>query len=475
MAWYRGKLAMFLLIFQAIFLVLFGVLVEYDPAADARTEHIEEEHGYQNPVDFYYAMFQDVHVMVFVGFGFLMTFLRKYSFSSVGFNFLAAFMIEWATLMRGFMELGHHHGKITVNIESMILADFTAATVLISFGALLGKISPLQLIIMAFIEVILAVVNEYIALEIFGAVDVGGSMVIHAFGAYFGLTVARVLATEKSRISSKEGSNYTSDLFSMIGTIFLWLFWPSFNSALAAEDARHRAVLNTYYSLAACCIVTFAFSSLFNKEGKMQMEHIQNATLAGGVAVGTTADLMIFPWGAVLLGSLAGFITTFGFHYVTPWMSKKLKIHDTCGVNNLHGMPGIVAALGGAVVASLADKDLYGRNLYVMFPALKPGGEGEMEDMVTGSPEKMMSGRSASGQAGYQLAALAVTLVIAIVGGLVTGFVLKLPFWNEPKEDDELFDDHQNWELPEEEERMINGNSPSKKPLTKHGEAEDKV
>ena len=63
-------------------------------------------------------MFQDVHVMIFVGFGFLMTFLRKYSWGSVGFNFLlAAFILEWATLMRGFLEMEEHHGKIVVNIQ----------------------------------------------------------------------------------------------------------------------------------------------------------------------------------------------------------------------------------------------------------------------------------------------------------------------------------------------------------------------
>ena len=40
-------------------------------------------------------------------------------------------------------------------------------------------------------------------------------------------------------------------------------------------------------------------------------------------------------------------------------MAKKLKIHDSCGVNNLHGMPAIIAGLGGAVAASLADEKLY--------------------------------------------------------------------------------------------------------------------
>lgn len=55
------------------------------------------------------------------------------------------------------------------------------------------------------------------------------------------------------------------------GTIFLWLYWPSFNSALAAGDAQHRAVLNTYYALAACCVVTFAISALVDDEGKLDM------------------------------------------------------------------------------------------------------------------------------------------------------------------------------------------------------------
>jgi uncharacterized membrane protein (DUF106 family) len=38
----------------------------------------------------YYPMFQDVHVMIFVGFGFLMTFLKKYGYSATGINMLIA-------------------------------------------------------------------------------------------------------------------------------------------------------------------------------------------------------------------------------------------------------------------------------------------------------------------------------------------------------------------------------------------------
>lgn len=52
--------------------------------------------------------------------------------------------------------------------NSLITADFTAAAVLISFGAVIGKTSPLQLIVMAMIEVVIFSVNEYIAVEKFG-------------------------------------------------------------------------------------------------------------------------------------------------------------------------------------------------------------------------------------------------------------------------------------------------------------------
>ena len=41
----------------------------------------------------YYPMLMDIHVMVFVGFGFLMVFLKTHCWSSVGFNYLIA---AWA-------------------------------------------------------------------------------------------------------------------------------------------------------------------------------------------------------------------------------------------------------------------------------------------------------------------------------------------------------------------------------------------
>lgn len=53
----------------------------------------------------------------------------------------------------------------------------------------------------------------------------------------------------------------------MIGTMFLWMFWPSFNSAPALDDAdvRHRTVINTILSMAGSCVAAFVFTFMFHK------------------------------------------------------------------------------------------------------------------------------------------------------------------------------------------------------------------
>lgn len=75
------------------------------------------------------------------------------------------------------------------------------------------------------------------------------------------------------------------------GTIFLWLFWPSFNSAELKGDEQHRAIINTLLSIAASCVVSFAVSAFVSKTSKFNMVHVQNSTLAGGVAIGTAAGM----------------------------------------------------------------------------------------------------------------------------------------------------------------------------------------
>ncbi|KAM7314084.1 hypothetical protein ISCGN_003869, partial [Ixodes scapularis] len=46
-----------------------------------------------------------------------------------------------------------------------------------------------------------------------------------------------------------------------------------------------------------------------------------------------------------------------------PFLSRRLRIHDTCGINNLHGMPGILAGIVSAVVAASATEEEYNYRL----------------------------------------------------------------------------------------------------------------
>lgn len=440
MTWFRGKLSLFLITVQGIFIVIFGVLVDFGSVNTSITRPPNDPPKY--------SMIQDVHVMIFIGFGFLMTFLKKYGFSSVSFNLLTASLgIQWAMIIRGLLHSFDSQTKtILIDYSSMMTGDFAVATCLISFGAVLGKTSPLQILVMMLLEIVFAQVNEYIGLDKLYAVDIGESMYLHTFGAYFGLAVARVLHKEDIEDNPKEGSVYNSDLFAMVGTVFLWIFWPSFNSAGAATaEAQQRAVLNTLLSLCACTTMVFTFSTLFDKKGKLDMVHIQNSTIAGGVAVGACADTLTAPWVSLLVGSLVGILSVAGFKYLSPLMSKYTKIHDTCGVHNLHGMPGVFAGIVAALVAYTVTDDTY-KNIPIdtFYPARNNATEN----------------RTGFQQGAYQIAALAVTIAFAFVSGIFTGLVLKLPIWNEPK-DDELYDDCQNWLLPEEEEKkeMMNGKS----------------
>lgn len=59
------------------------------------------------------------------------------------------------------------------------------------------------------------------------------------------------------------------------------------------------------------------------------MVHIQNATLAGGVAVGAIADMVIEPYGAMVIGTFAGIISVLGFQFLTPILNSSF-VHDTC-------------------------------------------------------------------------------------------------------------------------------------------------
>ena len=429
----------FLFFLQIASIILFGLFTDYSEQANGGL--IDDS---INTIDKYYPFFQDVHVMIFVGFGFLMTYLEKYNFNSIVYNFLiASLCIQYTILINGFFHCLFHdnYHKINLDIQSLITGDFGAGTVLISFGVLLGKTNLLEMVIILLLELLFYSINESIGVIKYQAVDMGGSMYVHTFGAYFGLAVSLMLTNSKKLKKSRFISNRQSDLFAMIGTLFLWMFWPSFNGALAVGNAQHRVVINTVLALTNSCISAVIFSKLLRKYHRLSMVDIQNASLAGGVAIGSSSDLVIGPYVSLIIGGVAGALSVIGYIYISPFLESRFGLHDTCGVHNLHGLPGILGGVSGIITSRLASENLYGDSISSIFPARGQG-------------------RNAEDQSLYQLYALLTTLGISIIGGLVTGKFINVLKLNE--DTDSYGRDEDEWE--KEDDMLEMGQTPT--PIT---------
>jgi ammonium transporter Rh len=101
--------------------------------------------------------------------------------------------------------------------------------------------------------------------------------------------------------------------------------------------------------MAASCVTACGIARILT--GKLDMEVVLNATLAGGVAIGAAADLITHPAYCMGVGAVSGIISALGFMILNPYL-QTLGFHDTCGVLNLHGMPGVFGALVSVVAVS---------------------------------------------------------------------------------------------------------------------------
>ena len=141
-------------------------------------------------------------MMLIGGFGFLMTFLKKHGFSSLGLTIMiVVFCTEWSILLWGFTHInaqsyyinlsmmGYIYNLYNIQVFTIFLLMFliyisifyraleaalTSAAVLITYGVVLGKLNPFQVLVMTLIESPLFVANAYLGYKVLGAIDVGG-------------------------------------------------------------------------------------------------------------------------------------------------------------------------------------------------------------------------------------------------------------------------------------------------------------
>ena len=330
-------------IVRLIFILLILILLTgVGHAADL--DHVVDVQKYNRAIH--------IMAMLLAGFGFLMVFLKKYGRSAVTATYLLVSVAIPLYILKDSLGILGSSGS---EIDSLILAEFAAASLLICAGAPLGRLKMGQYIFLGLLFIPCYAFNEWLLLHnglgliSSGAfIDTGGSIVIHAFGAIFGLGVIMTMTT-KAEIDLPIESDSTSDRFSLLGSMILWLFWPSFCAALVPPELVPHTAINVILALSGATLATYVAS--ISLRGKISAADIANAALAGGVAIGSTCDLASFP-AAFIVGILAGALSTFGFAVLQSKIEKLLKGVDTCGVMNLHGMPGL---LGGVAAIFIVD------------------------------------------------------------------------------------------------------------------------
>ena len=129
--WPQTKFVIIISIFQVLVAILFCIFVRYDASIDpkfAESHSSTEYDPYPCKLDiqiisneyycliflFPYSYFpffsnlgiMDIQVMLFVGFGFLMTFLPRFGYSAVCFTMIITVVcVEWCILVTGFINM----------------------------------------------------------------------------------------------------------------------------------------------------------------------------------------------------------------------------------------------------------------------------------------------------------------------------------------------------------------------------------
>jgi len=180
-----------------------------------------------------------------------------------------------------------------------------------------------------------------------GALDFAGGTVVHINAGIAGLIGCLIVG---KRIGyKKESLAPHSVTMTMIGASLLWVGWFGFNvgSNLEANGLSGLVFINTLLASAAA---TLAWSGAeWIIRGKPSMLGGASGAIAGLVAI-TPACGWAGPMGSILLGLVAGIAC---FVAVT-YLKSLLGYDDSLDAFGVHGVGGIIGALGTAVVASPA-------------------------------------------------------------------------------------------------------------------------
>lgn len=180
-----------------------------------------------------------------------------------------------------------------------------------------------------------------------GALDFAGGTVVHINAGIAGLVGCLLVG---KRIGfKKESLAPHSVTMTMIGASLLWVGWFGFNvgSNLEANGLATLVFVNTLLATAAAALAWSGAEWLMR--GKPSMLGGASGAIAGLVAI-TPACGWSGPMGAIFLGLIAGAVC---FWSVTS-LKSMLGYDDSLDAFGVHGVGGVIGALGTAIVANPA-------------------------------------------------------------------------------------------------------------------------
>ena len=178
-----------------------------------------------------------------------------------------------------------------------------------------------------------------------GAIDFAGGTVVHINAGIAALVGAIVIG---KRIGyGKEAMAPHNLPMTMIGASLLWAGWFGFNvgSELAADGTAGLVMINTQVATAAAVLGWVVMEWV--SKGKPSMLGGASGAISGLVAI-TPACAVVGPLGAILLGFIAAIIA----YWACTSLKTALGYDDSLDVFGIHGVAGIVGALGLAVLMS---------------------------------------------------------------------------------------------------------------------------
>nr|WP_297275367.1 ammonium transporter [uncultured Agathobaculum sp.] len=254
-----------------------------------------------------------------------------------GFDFLADGVV------------GEGYNWTTLIFQTVFCA--TAATIVSGSMAERTKFSAYCIYSMVISAVIYPISGHWIWgggwLAEMGFHDFAGSTAVHMVGGVAAFIGAAILGprigkyTKDGKARAIPGHSLT---LGALGVFILWFCWFGFNGgstvALSGQGAEVAARVFVTTNMAAAVATVTVMCITWIRYKKPDVSMTLNGSLAGLVAITAGCDT-VTPFGAAVIGIIAGFVVVFGIEFV----DQKLKVDDPVGAVGVHGLCGATGTL----------------------------------------------------------------------------------------------------------------------------------